>query len=350
MKILHTADLHLRTDEEKTVDALRDVLQKAAANDVDLLTIGGDVFDSPGDADALRPELRDLLTGNPFDIVAIPGNHDEDVYRKNLRFGEDLDVLVETPYSATRIDGVEIVGVPFTSSMTEALFSALERRGAADRTQVLLLHCTLDIGFGSAAVGTEEGRYFPVTKSTLGTFDFDYVLAGHVHSTDREVPLDNGGTFIYPGSPVSHSTTETGRRKAVLIDTEQRNTATIALDTFYHDELSVTIRPGAEADALERIEEWVSRRRDDECDMEISVDGFVDADEDEFYEELAAAAEPVVPDDDTRTVSHVLDHPLYRRFLEKMDERERIEDEEMVRTRVLEVLSRLLAENRVQAS
>lgn len=349
MKLLHTADVHLGKDDSRTVDALRQVVAEATTHDVDVLTIGGDLFDSPTDAEALRPELRELLSDNPFDIIAIPGNHDEDVYRENLRFGNDLQILAETPCSSIEVGDVEIVGVPFTSSMTEDLFTSL----AADRsdaTQILLLHCTLDIGFQSGAVGDEEGTYFPITRATLAELDCEYVLAGHVHSTVREVPLDNGGTFIYPGSPVSHSTKEEGQRNAVLLDTDTDTVSTISLDTFYYDSFSTVVRPGEEDDVLDEIEEWVTLRRDDDCELTVAVEGFIDGDEDEFYEGLCEATAPVEPDDRTRSATAVLEHPLYERFQERLAERADVEDTELVETRVVEVLSQLLAQNEVQSS
>lgn len=348
LKILHTADVHLHKDDSRTVDALREVLSVAEANDVNLLTIGGDLFDSPEDAEALRPELREILKGNSFNILAIPGNHDEDVYRDNLRFGNDLRVLTDDPCSSVEFDDFEIVGVPFTPSMTEELFASLEER-STDRTQILLLHCTLDIGFQSGAVGDDEGTYFPVTRATLADLDYEYVLAGHIHSQVQEVPLDNGGTFIYPGSPVSHSTTEEGVRNAVLIDTDEGSVSTVPLDTFYHHSLSKLVRPGEEEEVLAEIEEWVARRADDQCELAVHVDGFVDRDEGEFYEDLVEAAEPVDPDDDTRSATPVLEHPLYQRFEERIGERKDV-DEELVETRVIEVLSQLIAQNKVQSS
>jgi exonuclease SbcD len=347
LKILHTADIHLRQDDSETVEALEQVLAEAKANNVDLLTIGGDLFDSPEDAESLRPQLRDLLKDNPFDILAIPGNHDEDVYRENLRFGNDLQVLTETPYAGVEFDDVEVVGVPFTSSMSEDLYSALEKK-SGEKTQILLLHCTLDIGFHSGAVGEDEGKYFPVTKATLAELDYDYVLAGHIHSKLREVPLENGGTFLYPGSPVSHSTKEEGKRKAVLIDTETESISSISLNTFYYDSISRLVRPGEEVEVLEEIEEWVALREDDNCELEVEVDGFVGQDEDEFYEDLQDAANPVDPEDNTRSATPVLEHPLYQRFSERLEEKDA--DEEMVETRVIEVLSQLIAQNKVQSS
>lgn len=349
MKILHTADIHLREDAPETVAALKQVLAQAESNDVELLTIAGDIFDSPADAEALRSELRDLLKDNPFDILAIPGNHDEDVYRDNLRFGNDLEILTDTPCSSVAFDAIEVIGVPFTSSMNEELFSTLQAN-ESDLTQVLLLHCTLDIGFQSGAVGAEEGTYFPITKATLADLDYDYVLAGHIHSRDREVPLANGGTFIYPGSPVSHSTKETGRRNAVLIDTAEDTVSSLPLDTFYYDSYSEMIRPGEEDDALVWIENWVNDRASDNCELTVTVDGFIDRDEDDFYDALREAADPIEPTDQTQSVSQVLDHPLYERFIARLEDKEELEEREMVETRVIEVLSQLIAQNKVQTS
>jgi DNA repair exonuclease SbcCD nuclease subunit len=349
LKILHTADVHLKQDDPKTVEALKQVLNKAEEVDVDLLTIGGDLFDSPEDAEALRPELRELLKDNPYDILAIPGNHDEDVYRENLRFGNDLEVLTDTPYATREFGDVEIIGVPFQSSMDDELFSALQKK-SSNETQLMLLHCTLDIGFQSGGVGEEEGEYFPVTKATLAELEYDYVLAGHIHSTDREVPLDNGGTFIYPGSPVSHSTKEAGRRKTVLINTEEENISSVSLGTFYYDSFSEMVRPGDEHEVVDEIKEWVNRRKEDNCELTVSVDGFVDRDENEFYEELEDAAGPAELSDSFRSVSPVLDHPLYERFVEKLEEKDDLEEEEVVENRVIQVLSQLLAQNKVQAS
>lgn len=342
--------MHLREDDPKTVDALEVVLAEAADNDVDLLTIGGDLFDSPGDAEALRPRLRELMSGNPFDILAIPGNHDEDVYRANLNFGNDLTILTESPVAKAEFDDVEVIGVPFTSSMTEDLFSALEE-ARTDDTQVLVLLCTLDIGFHSGEVGEEEGEYFPVTKATLAELDYDYVLAGHIHSQVREVHLDNGGTFIYPGSPVSHSTKEAGRRNAVIIETDSGDISTVPLDTFYHDSLTELVRPGEEDEVLAKIEEWVFRREQDNCALAITLDGYIDRDENEFQAELEAASGPVDPNNNTKIATPVLEHPLYQRFEERLEEKDDIPvADDVVRERVIEVLSQLLTQNKVQST
>lgn len=347
MNILHTADLHLRQDDEQTIGALEELLTTARDQAVDLLTIGGDLFDSPDDAEALRPTLREYFSGNPFEVVVIPGNHDKSVYRDNLRFGNDLRILTETPCEAVTYGDVQIVGVPFTGSMTEELYSALQTPNDSD-VQLLLLHCTLDVGVQSSAVGSGEGRYFPVTRATLADLDYDFVLAGHVHSTVREIPLGSSGRFIYPGSPISHASSEEGPRHAVAIDTTDETVMTVPLETFYYDSYSATMQPGTQQDVLNEIQTWVGQRQGDTCELSVTVDGFIEGDEDEFYAALCEAASPVTPVDQTRSVSRVLEHPLYQRFTEQLAEREDIEDHEAVESRMLEVLARLLARNEVR--
>jgi exonuclease SbcD len=345
MRILHTADLHLQTDDERTIAALEDVLTKAAQYDVDALTIAGDIFDSPQDANELRPRLRTLFSDNPFDIIAIPGNHDESVYESNLDFGRDIDILVNSPVEKWLYQDVTVAGVPYTDTLSEELFSALSRPEDEETTSILLLHCTLDIGFGSDEVGDEsETAYFPVTKSTLAKLGYDFVLAGHIHSSVRTVPLSNDGTFVYPGSPVSHSTKETGRRHAVLIDTEEQQARSIPLETYYFDRYAATVSPGNEDELVDDIQQWAAERTDAHSDLEIVVDGFITREEDAFRDSLAALEGNAEIVNETRDVSAVLDHPLYQQFEAELD----AEDigavpEAKVETRVIQVLSRLLA-------
>ncbi|RLC75527.1 MAG: DNA repair exonuclease, partial [Chloroflexi bacterium] len=54
MRIVHTSDLHLGGKNPKSIDALKAVLRVAESQEAELLTLGGDIFDSPADANTLR--------------------------------------------------------------------------------------------------------------------------------------------------------------------------------------------------------------------------------------------------------------------------------------------------------
>ncbi|KXB07724.1 hypothetical protein AKJ51_00430 [candidate division MSBL1 archaeon SCGC-AAA382A20] len=115
MKILHASDLHLQEENERTIDALREVLSVGRENEVDLVTIGGDLFHSREDAEVLRPQLREIFTDNPFKVLAIPGNHDEGAYRGNLNWGPDLEVATEKPFEIREFEDQNIVALPADS-------------------------------------------------------------------------------------------------------------------------------------------------------------------------------------------------------------------------------------------
>lgn len=69
------------------------------------------------------------------------------------------------------------------------------------------------------------------------------MLSGHFHTSLDLRELENGGKFVYPGSPISHGWKELGRRQAVLVDTDDETLKGIHLNTFYLDKFEKTIRP-----------------------------------------------------------------------------------------------------------
>ena len=54
MRVLHTLDLHLKENDSRTVDTLQRILDVAREKRIDIVTIAGDMFDSPDDANTLR--------------------------------------------------------------------------------------------------------------------------------------------------------------------------------------------------------------------------------------------------------------------------------------------------------
>ncbi|WP_123535509.1 metallophosphoesterase family protein [Halosimplex salinum] len=351
MRVLHTADLHLGRGGERSVAALDALLDAAAREEVDALTVGGDCFDSAADADELRPVLRERFTDNPFDVVVVPGNHDADAFRGNVEFGPDFRTLSTEPFEVATVGDGEVIGVPYRERLGDDLFYSLRER--ADEDSVLCLHCTLDAGFGAGATGGEASpSYFPVQTETLGELGYEFVLAGHVHAELYQRKLPNGGLFIYPGSPVSHSWAETGRRHAVVVDTDDANVQPVALDTYYRDRFSVTVTPGDDYGAIDRVEGWVDGQDAARSDLEVRVDGFTELDEETFDERLHAAAGPATVVNETRGVAAVLDHPIYADFVDRLDdldvdEFDHVADREQVERRLVESLAELLASGEV---
>lgn len=351
IRLLHTSDLHLSKKKPETLEALREVLKTAKECDVDVLTIGGDIFESEKDADILRPDLRKEFSGNNFRIIAIPGNHDREAYRKNLSFGGDLRILTEEPFETYPWEeSAAITGAPFVDRPSEELLSQLSKSANKDLTNILLLHCTLDINYTSYDFGDEEGKgdYFPISGATLSNLGYDYVLAGHFHADFDKRRLDKGCQFVYPGSPLSLSWKHTGQRKAAFLDTERGDIEEIPLDSFYCDVLPVQVTPGTEEEKLAVIKRWIGSHEGKKCKLRVEVSGYGRMDENEFEKLLKEISGQAELENKYRNVEVILSHPLYLDFKEALEGREDIPEKEEVKNRVIETLSGLKADRMIR--
>lgn len=149
-RILHTADVHLTPDRPERRDALRELLVRAEEFDVDVVTIGGDLFDRPEDVETLRSDLRnDLFTGRPYQIVLIPGNHDVEAYRGDVFFGDSCTTLTQEPFEqwTSPDESLRITGLPYMERADDDLLIALQDREPFEGAEILLLHCSLDAPF-----------------------------------------------------------------------------------------------------------------------------------------------------------------------------------------------------------
>jgi len=338
-KLIHTSDLHLNEDRPETIDALEKILDLADKHEVDLVTIAGDVFDTVEDAEALRPLLRSKFSGLGFEVIAIPGNHDLEAYSRNLSFGSNLTLVTGEPYKVLKRKDTSIVAVPYVNRPDEELLQLLKEEARNNESCVLMLHCTLDIGYFSGDFG-DETRYFPISKSVIDSLGFDHVLAGHFHRDTQIRKLQGEGYFIYPGSPVSHSTNEQGKRSVVLIE-DWSKPVEITLPTFYYDYGDFVVTPGVEDAVLDEISEWYKARCRDNCSLKVCVDGYTSLDENELTESITNVCENAEHELSFRGVTEVVNHPLYRGFLEKLGEKE-VDREDRVRQFVMEAMARLL--------
>lgn len=324
-------------------------MDKCREYKVDLLTIGGDLFDSERDAEVLRPTLRRIFDGNPFKILAISGNHDEKAYSVNLDFGSDLKIRTTEPFEIYTYEGISVVAVPYHDKPSDQLLHELENAAKDARVRILLIHCTLDIGFTGQDFGEEAAKiYFPITTETLSRLKYDYVLAGHFHTQTCKKSLNGKRYFIYPGSPISHTKKETGKRQAVLIDTEKGDTTGIFLDSFYYDSLQLYVKPEKEKEALQTFKEWIALRSADHCELEVVVNGFLKISEPDFRKDLESIGGNAKITHAYRNIDRVLAHPLYKRFLEKLEGDDEIEDKDKVESFVIDTMSRLLAERKLR--
>lgn len=347
VRVLHTADVHLEPGADERRAALAAVLDRAVAADADVVTVGGDLFESELAAEQCRDSLRAAFADRPFPVVTIPGNHDADAFRGDLFFGEAFLPATERPFEhvvveagnageseddadepgddadvAPAADAARVTCLPYTPEATDDLLVSLRDREPFDGPEFLLLHCSLEAPVRGGVGDEGDHRYFPVGKAALAELGFDYYLAGHYHSRHR-TELDDGATFVYPGTPSSVTRSETGQRTCVLIDTEAPRDVTLeTLDTFHYDAIEARVTPGEEDEVLSAVASQVATWDDRNVEARVAVDGFLARDEAAFAEALADASGDVPVENRTRSVEHVLSHPLFEDFEARLAERE----------------------------
>ncbi|MDY6826125.1 MAG: DNA repair exonuclease [Bacillota bacterium] len=324
MKLLHTADLHLSEQAPERWAALCELVKTAKREKVQVLVIAGDLFDQNVDAEMLRSRLRDIFGGGSFMTVIIPGNHDSRAYRSGLFFGKGVQIITDWR-EPVRLDGVDLWGLPYEPLEGEKLVSRLLEISSLmsrEKYNLLLFHGDLlDAYFSSRDLGSEgTRRYMPVKLGYFSMLPLHYVLAGHFHSRYTAWQIPGGGYFVYPGSPVSVTRRETGRRVANLIVTGQ-TPMEVPLDTFHYEEIRLTLDPFIHRDPLAVIKDKIEDS-DSAARVLLTVEGLYDGSLQELSEEQLATSIREMLDKrgaeatefNFSDVRHVLEDDLFQRF------------------------------------
>jgi len=62
MKVLHTADIHLREYGDNRWKALQKLIEIGKKEEVEVFVVSGDLFDKDIDAEVLRPKIREVFS------------------------------------------------------------------------------------------------------------------------------------------------------------------------------------------------------------------------------------------------------------------------------------------------
>jgi DNA repair exonuclease SbcCD nuclease subunit len=207
LRIVHCADVHLETTFPETrggasrrkalADAFVRIVDEAIALDVDVLTIGGDLYESERAGPQTVRFLFEQFARFGKPVFVAPGNHDPHAPSSLLAradLPENVRVFNEAAWRAYPLTAeVTLFGFGHTPAEPGRPFEGtrFERGGV----QIALVH------------GSDEERCPPGKRATA-PFSRDEIVAsgatllltGHYHggyvATERKRPL-----FAYPGSP-----------------------------------------------------------------------------------------------------------------------------------------------------
>jgi DNA repair exonuclease SbcCD nuclease subunit len=327
MKILHTADIHLREYGDERWEALQKLVDIGKKEKIGIFVISGDLFDKDIDAENLRPKIREIFSKSGFKVILVPGNHDKDSYKSGMYFGEDTIILTESPFE---YENIRIVGMPYEDVEKEDVLNRLRSLKClltSDKKNILVFHGELlDAFFSRKDFGEEgEGRYMPVKLSYFKDLNIDYVLAGHFHSSFDVRLLENGGYFIYPGSPVSITKKETGRRKVNIFEIGEPPKE-YPLDTYHFEEVVVKLDPFKNEQPLEIIEKCMKELHP-KAKAILIVKGFINGKQILLNEtELVSQIKEVTKDKclearyEFKDIQIILEDDIFKRFTKKLEQ------------------------------
>ena len=350
MKILHTADIHLRELGDERWKALENIINKGNAEKIDIMVIAGDFFDSSSSG-ALRDNVRKLFAEAKFETLVLPGNHDAAILNENIFLGENVKQLL-TCDNVYEKDDVVFYPIPFSAVSESAVFdliSSARRQSDEQKTNILLFHGTLkDIYYRSGSYGEEsDSDYMP---ASLSFFEgFDYVLAGHFHSKFHIQKVAPAGYFVYPGSPVAVSRKEVGVRKVNIFNTGAAPQETELPENFHYASMPIMLDAETELDPLLSYISEGKKKIAGNAEIIPIVKGYynkerIGLDEAQLFEKIKEQLPELTQDKfEAKDVSIILEDSIYAGFLEKMkDTQLPAADEELVKQMLFEGIKGVL--------
>ncbi|MER3410836.1 MAG: hypothetical protein C4306_12370 [Thermoleophilia bacterium] len=224
VKILHLADVHLdrpfrglQPDQAKAArlglwETFRRSLEIARHRRVDLLTIGGDLWEqehvSRNTVRSVAHELGRL--GLP--VLAIAGNHDPACPGGPYDWVEwpaNVTIARSSQPTEYRLAGASVWAVSWTGGPLHARFLDAFRAPDDGRAHLLLLHGTCR---RPDWPGEEGDAYCSFTPDQVRRAGFSACLAGHWHKAAWEDGV------CYPGSPEPLGFDEEGRHCVALVE------------------------------------------------------------------------------------------------------------------------------------
>jgi exonuclease SbcD len=222
MKILHIADVHLDrpfvgiTGEEarrRRADlfaTFQRCLEAAREQAVDVVTIGGDLWEEEHVTVDTRRAVAYELGRLDIPVLMIAGNHDPLLpggeYERTEWPANVHLFRSDRPEEVALADGVSIWGVSWLAGDLGAGF--LRRPIGLDpaRVNLLLLH-----GSAVSVAHFAEDAHCPFDPAAVAAAGFARCLAGHIHAASDD------GIVVYPGSPEPLDWGETGRHTYALV-------------------------------------------------------------------------------------------------------------------------------------
>lgn len=232
MKFIHCSDLHIDSPllgleryEGAPVEAMRsapraalkNIVEAAIDNSVDLVAIAGDIFDGDwrdfNTGLFFTSQLAQLATKN-IPVVLIKGNHDAaSEISKSLRMPSNVTVFNHRKPETKFFDdlGIAVHGQSFADRAVPEDLAQHYPRAVKGMFNLALLHTSLS-GYA------QHDTYAPTTLDILKSKGYDYWALGHIHA--RQVISAMSPRVVYCGNSQGRDARELGPKGCELVTVE----------------------------------------------------------------------------------------------------------------------------------
>lgn len=227
MKIIHCADLHLDSRmesnlsrekaserREELLSTFASIIDYAKENEVRVIIIAGDLFDTSKDSQKrIKSRVLELIRySEGIDFLYLRGNHDRvDYFDNPADKPPNLKLFADT-WTTYRYDNVDITGCELHKGTSATIYGGLVLD--TDHVNIVVLH-------GQEARYNKKGDAEIIRLPALQNHSIDYLALGHIH-TYKCFSLDARGIYCYCGCPEGRGFDECGEKGFVLLDIRDR--------------------------------------------------------------------------------------------------------------------------------
>ena len=223
IKLLHAADLHLDSPFEGLPDGkaaqrrseqrslLRKIAQIAEVEQVQLVLLAGDLFDSDITYAETAETLVRTLGEMRVPVFISPGNHDyfssRSPYAK-LKFPDNVHIFSSGELECVELPtlGARVWGAAFTDKYAPCLINGVRAQKSDDTLDIMCIHGEVNA----------SSQYNPMTEQQLAQSGMDYVALGHIHKGSG-LKRAGGTWYAWPGCPEGRGFDETGDKEVYIV-------------------------------------------------------------------------------------------------------------------------------------
>jgi len=227
MKIIHCADLHLDSKmesnltkdqaiqrREELVQTFANMVNFAKTNDVKIIIIAGDMFDTSQNNQVRikRRVLEQIKSAEEIDFIYLRGNHDKVDFFEKLEEKPDNLKMFHDSWTSFTYGDIVINGCELSKNSGNSIYSELSLK--QDRINIVVLH-------GQESNYDKKDDAEVINLSLLKNRNIDYLALGHIH-TYKYAKLDNRGSYCYCGCLEGRGFDECGEKGFVLLDVDDK--------------------------------------------------------------------------------------------------------------------------------